>query len=115
MFDFSALLTAAQTWNKAAFAYGQMVITANVVIQRRCMQMALGTMKPEEAARMVLEKPAAMAKLFEMAARAHAAQRGTAAVALAAITPIGAKTASNAKRLSGPKTASRRGSGPTKG
>ena len=92
-------LAAALTWQKAAMAYGQMAVTANQVIAVRTTQMALGVMKPEEAARMILEKPAAFARSFEMAARAQAASKGHAAVALAALTPLGAKTGSNARRL----------------
>ena len=77
----------------------QRILAAQQVIDHRTMQMALGTMKPEEATRMVLEKPAAFMKAFEMAARSNAASRGHAATALAALKPIGEKTASNAKRL----------------
>jgi len=99
MYDFTTVFDAARTWQKASLAYGQMLISANMVIQQRMMQMALGTMKPEEAARMVFEKPAAFAKAFEMAARSHAASQGNAAVMLAALTPIGARTRANAARL----------------
>lgn len=93
------LLAAARQWQRAALAHGQMLATANIVIRKRCLEMALGTMKHEEAARMVLEKPAAFAKAAEMAARARAARRGHAAVALAAIQPLGARTRANALRL----------------
>ena len=99
MWNFTPLLDAAMTWQKTSFAYGQMMWTANLVIQKRVMQMALGTMKPEEAMRMVFEKPAAFAKSFEMAARTSAAGKGTAAAALAAIKPVGARTRANAQRL----------------
>lgn len=92
-------ISAATTWQKAGLAYGQMVMTANQVIAMRTMQMALGTMKPAEAARMVMEKPTAFAKSMEMATRSAAASRGIAAATLAGIKPIGAKTKSNAKRL----------------
>ncbi len=92
-------LTAMTTWQKASTAYGEMLVTAGSVINHRVTQMALGTMKPEEATRMVLEKPAAFAKSMEMAARASAARRGSAAAALAAIKPIGARTRANARRL----------------
>lgn len=85
---------------QASQAYTKMLLTAGQVIQARTAQMALGTMKPDEAARMVLEKPAAFAKAAEMAARAQAASKGSAAVALAALRPIGAKTGANARRLS---------------
>lgn len=88
-----------RTWQTAQLEYGRMVTSASEVIARRCAQMALGTMSHEEAARMVLEKPSAFAKATEMATRATAARRGTAAAALAALKPIGAKTGANAKRL----------------
>ncbi|MCA8878921.1 MAG: hypothetical protein KDA73_02980 [Rhodobacteraceae bacterium] len=104
MFHTKSLFDAARTWQQAGTAYGRMLMTAQQVIAVRSMQMALGTMKPEEATRMVLEKPAAFAKAFEMAARSQAASRGTAAAALAAIKPIGAKTAANARRLGKTKT-----------
>lgn len=100
MYDPMAMMRAAMTWQKAGLAYTQMLVTANQVIAVRTMQMALGTMKPEEAARMVLEKPSALAKSMEMASRSAAASRGFAAATLAGIKPIGAKTASNMKRLS---------------
>lgn len=99
MYDPTAVMRAAATWQKACFAYGQMLMTANQVIASRMMQMSLGTMKPEEMTRMYLEKPAAFAKSFEMAARSASASRGYAAATLAGIKPIGAKTSSNAKRL----------------
>lgn len=100
MFDPTAMLRAAATWQKASLAYTRMLMSANQVIAIRVMQMTLGTMKPEEAARMFMEKPATFAKSFEMAARSAAASRGYAAATLAGVKPIGAKTASNAKRLS---------------
>lgn len=99
MTDPKAFFAAARTWQQAGLAYGQMLMTAQMVIAARTQQMALGTMKPEEATRMVLEKPAAFLKAFEMAARSSAASRGHAATALAALKPIGARTAANAKRL----------------
>ncbi len=103
MFDPTDAFAAARTWNRAALAYGQMLMSANIVIQQRMMQMALGVMTPAEAARMVMEKPAAFAKSMEMAARAGAASKGHAAVALAALTPIGSRTRANAARLSKPR------------
>ena len=97
--DYKTMMKAAQTWQQVSLTYGRMVMSASEVIQKRTTQMALGTMKPEEATRMVLEKPAAFAKSFEMAARAAAGSRGGAAAALAAIRPIEAKTRSNSRRL----------------
>jgi hypothetical protein len=99
MFDLNPLFAASRTWQRASMVYGQMLFSATMVIQHRMTQMALGTMKPQEAARMVFEKPAAFAKAFEMAARTQAANKGAAAVSLAAIKPIGARTRANAARL----------------
>jgi hypothetical protein len=93
------VMKAATTWQRAWWAQTQMMATAAMVIQARVLQMSLGTMRPEEATRMVLEKPAAFAKSFEMASRAVAGNRGHAAVALAAIGPIGKATGANARRL----------------
>jgi hypothetical protein len=92
-------MNAATTWQRAWWAHLQMMTTAAMVIQQRVLQMSLGTMRPEEATRMVLEKPAAFAKSVEMASRAAAANRGHAAVTLAALGPIGAATKANARRL----------------
>lgn len=100
MWSFTPYFDAARMWQQTSMAYGQMLWTANLVIQQRVMQMALGTMRPEEAARMVFEKPSAFAKSMEMAMRSSAAGKGNAAAALAAIRPIGAKTKANARRLS---------------
>ncbi|WP_108258682.1 antifreeze protein [Mangrovicoccus ximenensis] len=99
MYDMKAAVQAATTWQEFTLSYGRMMISASVVIQQRTMQMALGTMKPEEAARMVMEKPAAFAKSFEMAARAAAGSKGPAVAALAAMRPIEAKTRANSRRL----------------
>jgi hypothetical protein len=101
-------LKAAMTWQRAWIAQTQMLTTAAMVIQQRVLQMSLGTMRPEEAARMILEKPAAFAKAHEMAMRAAAANKGNAAVALAAIGPIGKTTQANAKRLTKAKGPARR-------
>lgn len=99
MIGFLPLMASTLTWQTAALAYGRMYWSAQEVIQRRTMQMALGQMHPEEAMRMVMEKPAAFAEAFERAARATVAGQGAADVALAAVKPIGAKTHANAKRL----------------
>ena len=93
------MMFAIQAWQDTAFAYGRMYLSAQEVIHRRTMQMAFGRMGPEEAARMVFEKPAALAASFERAARATAAGRDPLSVALAAVQPIGAKTVANARRL----------------
>ena len=93
------IFSVAEAWQSAALAYGRMYLSANEVIQRRTMQMAFGQMNPEEAARMVFEKPAAFASAFERAARATAAGRDPLTVAMAAVQPIGAKTSANARRL----------------
>lgn len=99
MIDFGVAMKAAQSWHDVSMAYGRMMLSANEVIQRRMLQMAMGQMKPEEAVRMVMEKPAAFAKSFEMATRAAAASKGGPEAILAAIRPIEAKTRANSRRL----------------
>ena len=94
------VMKAAAAWQRAHLAQMQMMAAAGVVIQQRMLQMALGTMRPDEAARMVMEKPAAFAKSAEMAARAAAGGKGHAAVAMAALGPYGRAAGANARRLS---------------
>lgn len=101
---YSPFFEAAATWQRVAMAQMQMMYTASTVIQIRVMQMGLGIMRPDEAARMVLEKPTAFAKSTEMSMRALARNRGYAAAALEAMKPVGAKTKSNARRLGGTTT-----------
>lgn len=99
MYSMQRYMRSMETWQKAWWAYGKMVISANQVIGYRTLDMALGKMKPEEFTRMVFEKPATFAKSVEMASRAAAARRGHAASALASIKPYEAKTRSNSTRL----------------
>ncbi len=99
MFGFMPLMASTLTWQQAALAYGRMYVSAQEVIQRRTLQMALGQMHPEEAMRMVMEKPAAFAEAFERAALATVSGQGAADVALAAVSPISAKASANAQRL----------------
>ena len=99
MYNMTSMMKAAQTWQSLSTAYARMLWSANEVIWRRTLQMTMGTMKPEEFTRMVMEKPTAFAKSMEMVARAQAGSRGNAATAMAAIKPIGSKTRSNARRL----------------
>lgn len=77
----------------------QMWFSAGTVIQVRVMQMTLGTMRPDEAARMVFEKPVAFATGAELAMRAVASGKGYHAASLAALAPISSRAGSNAKRL----------------
>jgi len=100
MSSIKASMKAAQMWQKASIAYGQMLFSSAQVIQSRSLQMMQGNMRPEEATRMLMEKPAAMAKAMELAARAQAAQRGAPSVALAALRPFASATRANARRLS---------------
>ncbi|MBE3637414.1 hypothetical protein [Mangrovicoccus algicola] len=102
MYDMKTAFRAVETWQQVNLAYGRMILSAGEVVQKRMLQMALGTMKSEEAARMVLEKPAAFAKSFEMASRAAAGSKGTAEAMLAAIRPIEASTRANSRRLRKP-------------
>lgn len=73
---YSPFFEAAATWQRVAMAQMQMMYTASTVIQIRVMQMGLGIMRPDEAARMVLEKPTAFAKSTEMSMRALARNPG---------------------------------------
>ncbi|WP_417718995.1 hypothetical protein [Salipiger sp.] len=98
---YGTMFQAASEWQRAMFSGFRMMMSASTVIQVRMMQMSLGIMKPEETARMFLEKPATFAKSTEMSMRALAGNKGLAAAALAGIAPIGQKTAANARRLSG--------------
>jgi hypothetical protein len=93
----------AMQWQAASVSAAQIGIAAASVMQARMMQMALGTMKPEEATRMMLEKPSTFMRSTEGAARAAAANRGPAAVAEAALAPYRTATRANARRL-GAKT-----------
>ena len=93
------MMLAAHAVQDAALAYGRMYVSANEVIQRRSLQMAFGQMGPEEAARMIFEKPAAFATAFERAALATVAGKDPVTVAMAAVNPIGQKTQANARRL----------------
>lgn len=77
----------------------QMWYSAATVIQVRVIQMALGTMRPEEAARMVFEKPTAFATGAERAMRAMAGGKGYTAASLAMLAPVSSRAGSNAKRL----------------
>ncbi|MBT9385239.1 hypothetical protein KM176_15310 [Pseudooceanicola sp. CBS1P-1] len=98
-------------WQAATLSTYQMTISAASVIQMRVMQMSTGTMKPEEAARMVLEKPPVFLHATEMSARALFSNKGLAAAALAGIAPIRKATRANARRLSArpPRPLRRRG------
>ncbi|WP_193139720.1 hypothetical protein [Meridianimarinicoccus sp. MJW13] len=102
-FPQKSLFDAMQTWQRANLATAEMMMAANLVILNRTTQMMLGMMSSQEAARMIFEKPAAFAKSMEMAARAQAAGRDHAAMALAAVRPIRTKTRANARRLSRPR------------
>lgn len=77
----------------------QLWFSAATVVQLRVMQMALGTLRPEEAARMVFEKPAAFASGAERAMRAMAGGKGCQAATLAALAPVSRRAGSNARRL----------------
>ena len=80
---YGTMFQAASEWQRAMFSGFRMMMSASTVIQVRMMQMSLGIMKPEETARMFLEKPATFAKSTEMSMRALAGNKGLAAAALA--------------------------------
>lgn len=96
---YGTMFRAAMQWQAAWMSTAQMAVSAATVIQLRTMQMSLGIMKPEEATRMLLEKPSAFMRATEMSARALAANRGLAAATLAGMAPIRRTTQANAKRL----------------
>jgi len=87
-------------WQAAAVSATQLGVAAGSVIQLRMMQIALGTMKPAEATRMMMEKPAAFLKASEDSARALAANQGLAAATVAGLSPLRIAAEANAKRLS---------------
>ncbi|AUC54671.1 MAG: hypothetical protein ACU0CC_01615 [Sagittula sp.] len=97
------MMKAAVEWQRATLAGARVMISAGTVIQVRVAQMAMGTMKPVEATRMVFEKPSAFMRATEAAMRAAAGQKGYGAVMEAALAPIEASAGANARRLS-PKT-----------
>ena len=69
------------------------------VVWWRSLRIAMGNLSPQEATRMMMEKPAAFAEAAEKAARAAASQKDPAEVAAALITPLDRRTNANAKRL----------------
>ncbi len=97
---FHEMFRTAEIWQKAALAGAQTMIAAGTVMQIRMMQMGLGTMKPEEASRMILEKPVAFARSAQESTSALMRNQGLAAAALAGVRPIGTTTRANARRLS---------------
>ncbi|MEE4292257.1 MAG: hypothetical protein V2J13_10970 [Cycloclasticus sp.] len=99
MFLPTAMFQNATVWMQLCQKQSQMMMQANVVIAQRVTQMVLGTMTPREATRMVFEKPVAFATSAQKTAQALAASQGYAAASLAGLAPIGAKTKTNARRL----------------
>ncbi|WP_375691523.1 hypothetical protein [Pseudooceanicola sp. LIPI14-2-Ac024] len=96
---YGEMFRAMAQWQSAAMSAAQIGVSAAMVIQMRMMQMALGTMSPAEATRMVFEKQTALARSTERSARALAANKGPAAVTAAALAPYRTATRANAKRL----------------
>lgn len=92
-------LGAWRAWARLGAASAKMTLTASEVVWRRSMMMAQGGLSAPEAARMVLEKPAAFALAAQRAAVAAARGGDATKVASAALKPIGARTAANARRL----------------
>ncbi|TQS71762.1 hypothetical protein ERN12_12245 [Rhodobacteraceae bacterium] len=97
---YSYLFNSTAQWQRAAFSTMQMSMAAATVIQIRMMQMSLGVMKPEEATRMLLEKPQTFMRATELSARALAANKGLASAVIAGLNPIARATRTNAARLS---------------
>lgn len=90
----------AMQWQAAAASTMKMSMSAATVIQARLMQMSLGTMKPAEAMRMVLEKQSVLMRAVELSTRALGENKGLAAATIAGIAPIQKATQANANRLS---------------
>jgi hypothetical protein len=99
MFRPSRLLDAYVAWARVGFAVSRMSLSAAEVIARRSAMMASGAMSGPEAARMLAEKPAAFAAAAQRAAIAAASGRDPARIAEAALKPLRAKAAANARRL----------------
>ncbi len=92
-------MEAANSWMKLALHYTQMNMAAAEVIARRTVQISQGAMTGPEAVGMVLEKATAFAAASEGAAVAAARGADPVGIAAAALSPIRAKTRSNAMRL----------------
>lgn len=92
-------MDAYMAWARLAGVWGRMSMAAGEVIVRRTAMIARGTMSGPEAAKMMMEKPAAFAEAAQRAAVAAARGGDATRVAAAALRPIGAKAAANARRL----------------
>ncbi|MFN3613121.1 MAG: antifreeze protein [Rubrimonas sp.] len=88
-----------EAWMRLGAAAARMNLAAAEVIARRTGMMATGAMSAPEAARMMLEKPAAFAEAARKAALAAASGAQPAAVASAAMEPIARHARANARRL----------------
>ena len=99
MFRPTRLLDAYMAWVRVGLAVGRTNLAAAEVIARRSAMMASGAMSGPEAARMLVEKPAAFAAAAQRAAVAAASGSDPARIAEAALRPLRAKAAANARRL----------------
>lgn len=86
-------------WMRLGLAAARMNMAAAEVIARRTSMMATGAMSGPEAARMMLEKPAAFAEAAQKAAMAAATGAQPAAIANAAMKPLARHARANARRL----------------
>jgi len=93
------MMGAWMAWQKAAFDYQKMWLAASEVVWRRSLQIGMGTMSPVEAARMVMEKPAAFALAAQKSAMAAVGGKSAPAIASAAVRPVGSAARANARRL----------------
>lgn len=86
-------------WMRLGTAAARMNLAAAEVIWRRSAMMATGAMSAPEAARMMLEKPAAFAEAAQRAAMG--AVRGDTATEVAhkALRPLASRAKANARRL----------------
>ena len=98
-FDPDSVLAMNRTLARLAASGMRMGVAANEVIWRRSLMMAFGAMSGAEAARMVLEKPAAFALAVERAGRAAARGASAPRILEEALRPVSVKARANARRL----------------
>ncbi len=94
-----AMMKSYEAWFRLATGMAKLGVAANEVVLRRTAMMATGAMKPHEATRMLMEKPAAFAQAAQKAAMAAAGGSDATAIATAALRPIKVAASANARRL----------------
>ncbi len=86
-------------WSEMMRFQTEMTLAASEVVARRVHLFATGALTAEEATRMVMEKPAAMAKGMEAGARAFVAGASPHDAFMEAAEPISDRAQANARRL----------------